>query len=154
MRILLLFALVAGATGNLSAQRDSTAVLRTSGAFFAVSVSSLQRSQAWYEQTFGLRVTLRPPPSNGVTALVLEGGGLMVELIGSDKSAPAQLDDPVGREGLFKVGVIVDNYDAVLQRIRDRGIPFDFGPFPGGNGQRPNFAIRDPDKTLIQFFGR
>jgi len=156
MRPMLLLAFAAGFATPLSAQPETaTAGLRTAGAFFAVSVGSLPVTQAWYEQTLGLRVVLRPPAGAGVSVVVLEGGGLMVELIESARSRPAPaVDDPLTRQGLFKVGVIIENYEAFLQRIRDRGIPFAFGPFPGGNGQRANFAVRDPSGTLLQFFAR
>ena len=155
MRLTLLLALAAGLTPRLSAQRDTaTVVVRTTGSFFAVSVGSMQATQAWYEHTLGLRVALRPPPSSGVSAVILEGDGLMVELIESERSAPAQGNDPITRQGLFKVGVIVENYEAVLQRLREQGVAFAFGPFPAGNGQRANFAVRDPSGTLLQFFAR
>jgi len=50
--------------------------------------------------------------------------------------------------------VIVSDFDAALAKLRERGVPLAFGPFPAKGNQRANFAIRDNAGNLIQFFGR
>src|SRR4051794_21666975 len=56
-----------------------------SGGFFALSVADLEATQTWYSQKLGLKVTMRPPKTSGATAVVLEGDGLIVELVQNDR---------------------------------------------------------------------
>lgn len=127
----------------------------TSGAFFALSVSNLEATRAWYVDTLGLSVVVQPPPYDGISALVLEGGGLIVELIHNPLAQPPRgVSEPTLTYGVFKAGLVVDDLDRTLARLRERGVPIALGPFPARNGQRANFAIRDNAGNLIQFFAR
>ena len=136
-----------------------SARLSASGSFFALSVPDLEESVRWYSEKLGLEVVLRPPRANQATVAVLEGNGLIVELIQHDDgraprgAAPGVLNQLLVH-GFFKAGVIVENLDEVLAMLRSRNVPLAFGPFPAGNGQRANFAIRDNAGNLIQFIGR
>jgi hypothetical protein len=56
--------------------------------------------------------------------------------------------------GIFKAGVVVDDYDVTLATLRARGVDIAIGPFPARNGQRANFIVRDNAGNFIQFFGR
>ena len=64
---------------------------RANGAFFALSVPDVAASARWYREKLGLRVILDPPKANGAKAVILEGGGLLVELIQHDQ-APVRHD--------------------------------------------------------------
>ena len=131
-------------------QSPPAPVFSTSGAYFALYVRDLEASRSWYVERLGLRVTLEPPAYNGIRALILEGGGLIVELLQDPKAQAA----PPPTMGFFKAGVIVEDYDATLARLRERGVTIALGPFPARNGQRANFLIRDNSGNLIQIFGR
>jgi catechol 2,3-dioxygenase-like lactoylglutathione lyase family enzyme len=127
----------------------------TSGAFFALSVSNLEATRAWYVEKLGLGVAMQPPPHEGVRALVLEGGGLIVEVIHNPLAQPPRaVSNPTLTYGVFKVGLVVDDLDSALARLRERGVPIALGPFPARDGQRANFAIHDNAGNLIQFFAR
>lgn len=127
----------------------------TSGAFFALSVANLEATRAWYVEKLGLGVVMQPPPFEGVSALVLEGGGLIVELIHHPLAQPPRaVASPTLTHGVFKVGLVVDDLDSTLARLRERGVPIVLGPFPARDGQRANFAVRDHAGNLIQFFAR
>ena len=54
----------------------------------------------------------------------------------------------------FKAGIIVDDLDATLARLRERGVPIASGPFPARDGQRANATIRDNAGNFIQLFER
>jgi catechol 2,3-dioxygenase-like lactoylglutathione lyase family enzyme len=128
---------------------------RTTGAFFALSVPDLEASRDWYMEKLGLAVVLEPPPYQDIRTLVLEGGGLTVELIHSRSAQPTPGGgDPTQRHGFFKAGVFVGDLDHTLARLRERGVSVAFGPFPSKDGQPANVAIRDNAGNLIQFFGR
>jgi catechol 2,3-dioxygenase-like lactoylglutathione lyase family enzyme len=124
------------------------------GAFFAVSVADLEASSEWYSEKLGLRVVLNVPRTDGVAVMVLEGGGLTVELVqhANAQAAPCNQTDPALCHGLFKVGVVVKDLDKTLQKLGERGVPVAFGPFPAQGNQRANAIIRDRSGNLIQLF--
>ena len=137
------------------ASAESGAVISTSGAFFALSVADLDASRKWYEDTLGLKVTMQPPVTNGVAVVVLEGGGLMVELVHDPQATASQRSaNPTGVHGFFKAGIVIEDFDATLIRLRARGVNLAFGPFPARGGQRANFGITDNAGNLIQVFGQ
>jgi catechol 2,3-dioxygenase-like lactoylglutathione lyase family enzyme len=132
--------------------------LATRGAFFALSVADVNASARWYAEKLGLKVTLSPPKEAHGQVVVLEGGGLIVELIQTDQAMPLAklsppVDDPFKIHGFFKAGVIVEDYDATLATLKERGVPMAYGPFTPKEGRR-NFIISDNAGNLIQFFAK
>ena len=122
------------------------------GAFFALSVSDIQASSRWYAEKFGLKVTMNVPASNSPAVAILEGGGLIVELI-HHADATASGKDPVLSQGFFKAGFLVQDFDRALATLRERGVEIAYGPFPKRADQRANVTIRDNAGNLIQLFG-
>lgn len=132
---------------------DSAAIEpRATGAFFALNVPDLEASVAWYSEALGLEVTKRVPARDGIAVAVLEGWGLIVELI-EQSGASGRVSASSPAHGLFKAGVLVDDFDAMLRRLEARGVEIAFGPFPPREGQRANVIVRDNAGNLIQFFG-
>ena len=70
------------------------------GAFIALSVPDVAASARWYREKLGLRVVLEPPKSGEATAIILEGGGLLVELIQHDGAKPLGTVAPAVRGNL------------------------------------------------------
>jgi len=122
------------------------------GAYFALSVADIQASSRWYAEKFGLKVTLNVPASNTPAVIVLEGGGLIVELI-QHADAKASGKDPVLSHGFFKAGFLVQDFDRALATLRERGVEIAYGPFPRKPDQRANVIIKDNAGNLIQVFG-
>jgi len=139
--------LVALASPSLAKEKPQPFKLLT-GAFFAVSVPNLAESVQWYSEKLGLAVSLETS-GGGVDIRVLEGGGLIVELI-HDPAAP-----PPGaaRQGIFKAGFIVKDFDRTVEELRARNVSIAFGPFPASNSQRANLILRDNAGNLVQIFG-
>jgi catechol 2,3-dioxygenase-like lactoylglutathione lyase family enzyme len=140
-------------------QATPAPVATTTGAFFALSVGDLAASVRWYREKLGLSVVMEAPKTGGGQATVLEGGGLIVELVAQDEAQPLSRVAPTVRgnlyiHGIFKAGVIVDDYEKTLATIRERQIPIAIGPFPARDGQRANFIIRDNAGNYIQFFSK
>jgi catechol 2,3-dioxygenase-like lactoylglutathione lyase family enzyme len=130
----------------------------TTGAFFALSVADLAASTAWYTEKFGLRTVTSASQDNASFAL-LEGSGLIVELVQLRDAVPLAKAAPSarGRElihGLFKAGIVVDDFDALVAGLKTRGIEVAYGPFAKQATQRANVIVRDNAGNLIQFFGR
>jgi catechol 2,3-dioxygenase-like lactoylglutathione lyase family enzyme len=132
----------------------------TTGAFFALSVADARASAKWYQDKLGLAIVMDAPKQDRNTVIVLEGGGLVVELIQNDDAKPLASVAPATQGngflvyGMVKTGVVVSDFDATLAKLRERGVPLAFGPFPAKGNQRANFAIRDNAGNLIQVFGR
>ena len=136
-----------------------TPAMSTSGAFIALSVADLEASGRWYAEKLGLRVVMHVPRAEKAAVTVLEGSGLIVELIQHDDALPLSAAAPAVKatflvHGIFKAGVIVDRYEETLATLRARGVEFAMGPFPARAGQRANVIIRDNFGNMIQIFGK
>ena len=134
-------------------------VATITGSFFALSVADVKASAEWYANAFGLKTVMPASRSGKTTVTVLEGGGLIVELIQHDDALPMAKAAPTVTEprlvhGLFKAGFIVDDFDKTLAALKARHIEIAFGPFPARPGQRANVIVRDNAGNLIQIFGR
>jgi catechol 2,3-dioxygenase-like lactoylglutathione lyase family enzyme len=133
--------------------------LAATGAYFALSVADLGASTRWYSEKLGLRVVMQLPRQNKTAVTVLEGGGLIVELIQHEDARPLSAvapgtRDPLLVHGVFKVGVIVADYPATLGTLKARGVEIAYGPFPARGDQRANVIVRDNAGNLIQLFAR
>ena len=128
-------------------------VLTTTGAFFALSVADLDASARWYSEKLGLTVVMRVPKQDKAAETVLEGGGLIVELLQLDDAAPAGRDASLVH-GFFKTGVMVENFEQALATLRARQVEIAFGPFPAKPGQRANVIVHDNAGNLLQIFGK
>ena len=157
MRIAVLCALFALGMGTQTLAATEPARISGSGAFLAVSVLDLDASARWYSEKLGLKVVMRVPKTDGTAVTVLEGEGLIVELIQRDGaislSSIAPGKDRTLVQGLFKAGVIVEDFDKTVAMLRARAVEIAFGPFPKKPDQRANVCIRDNAGNLIQFFG-
>src|SRR5262245_19741805 len=108
---------------------------RAIGAFLAVSVADLDASARWYAEALGLRVVLRTPKHDKSAAVVLEGPGLIVELIKHDESVPLRTAAPpvtnnILVQGIVKAGAIVEDFDGLVATLRARNVRIAFGPYP------------------------
>jgi len=129
------------------------------GAFLALSVADIEASVAWYRDKLGLDVVQRPPKFQTGTVVILEGGGLIVELLQLDDGVPLRVAAPSIAQahrihGVFKAGLIVDDLDRTIEVLRARGVEIAMGPFPARDGQRANAIVKDNAGNLIQFFGK
>lgn len=148
---LLVVLAVSTSTFGQDAQPARPPDIAVRGAFFALNVTDLEASVNWYAAKLGLAVTMRAAKGDAPAVAVLEGGGLIVELVeqvGGARSGPSG-----SSPGHFKAGVIVGDLDDVMKLLKARGVDIAFGPFPARAGQRANVIIRDNAGNLIQLFG-
>ncbi len=134
-------------------------VVTASGAFFAMSVPDVQASSRWYSEKLGLHVVMQLPKRDKVAVVVLEGGGLIVELIQDDDASPLPEAAPRVKEntlvhGIFKAGAVIADFDRTVATLRERGVEVAYGPYPAKADQRANIIIRDNAGNLIQLFGQ
>lgn len=131
---------------------------KTQGAFFAVSVADVDVSARWYAEKFGMKVVMQPPERGGTRMVALEGGGLLVELIDDSQAVPLRTAAPaIERDyrvhGIFKSGIVVEDWDRLVATLKARDVPIAIGPFAASTEQRANLIIRDNEGNYIQFFG-
>lgn len=148
----------AGPVPSTQASPASRPIVTASGAFFAMSVPDVQASSRWYSEKLGLHVVMQLPKRDKVAVVVLEGGGLIVELIENDDAAPLgqvapRVKDNTLVHGIFKAGAIVADFDRTVATLRARGVEVAYGPYPARPDQRANVIIRDNAGNLIQLFG-
>jgi len=123
-----------------------------------MSVPDVQASSRWYSEKLGVHVVMQPPKQDKIAVVVLEGGGLIVELIQKDDAMPLpqvapRIDDNTLVHGIFKAGAIIADFDRTVETLRKRGVEVAFGPYPARPDQRANVIIRDNGGNLIQLFG-
>ena len=146
-------------TTPIASSQTAEPPFTATGAFIALSVPDVAASARWYREKLGLRVVLEPPKSGEATAVILEGSGLLVELVQHDAAKPLGTVAPGVRgnifvHGYFKAGLIVEDFDRTIAALRARNIEIAFGPYPKSATQRANAIIRDNAGNLIQFLGR
>ncbi len=141
--------------------QQPTPALSTSHTFFAVSVADAEASARWYTEKLGLTVKTRVPRNDGTKSamVLLQGGGLTVEIVQHDEAVPLRnfIPEPRGSlyvHGIFKVGVAVGNFDSAIATLRARGVSIPIGPFPKRPDQPANAIIKDGDGNYIQIFGK
>ena len=159
MKTIYLLALLTAPTLASAQTATSAPAATVNGAFFALSVADLETSAKWYADKLGLKVTMRPPKQNQSSVAILEGGGLIVELIQHDDAV--SLTKALGSakpshlvHGISKVGIVVDDFDGTLATLRARGVEVFLGPYPARSGQRANVIVKDNAGNLIQLFGK
>ena len=155
---ILLVAIPTVAASQASPPTSPPPLATTRGAFIGVSVADLDASIRWYTQKLGLTVVMRPPKIEKSTAVVLEGAGLIVELMHHDDAVALKTAAPaIARNylvhGIFKAGIIVDDFDKAIAELRARNIPIAIGPFAATAEQRANAIIRDNEGNYIQVIG-
>jgi catechol 2,3-dioxygenase-like lactoylglutathione lyase family enzyme len=158
--LLLAWLATASLSGAGTSGSDSgTPAMSVAGAFFALSVPDVRASAKWYAEKLGLSVVMDQPRQAGAAVIVLEGGGLSVELIQHDDASPrpgkaSGLESRVLEHGVFKVGVVVADLEQALSTLRRRGVPILLGPYPARGRQKANAIVQDNAGNLIQIFGR
>lgn len=131
-------------------------VATVNGAFFALSVADLNASAKWYSEKLGLTIVTRGDgdksgPIGGF--VILEGGGLIVELLKHAAAAPRSSNGPDAVQGFFKAGAIVADFDRTVTMLRARGVEIVVGPFAARETARANVIFKDNAGNLIQLFG-
>lgn len=157
---MLLVPLLAFAPGCASAPSPAAANgPAVSAAFFALSVSDVDRVAAWYVEHLGFRQELesdrRPQGPRGVI-LVREGARL--ELLQFSSARPRAGWGMSGEahevHGILKIGFEVRDLDALFAALQSGRVE-QFFPIvrPPGSSLR-TFGVKDPDGNIVQFFGR
>jgi Glyoxalase/Bleomycin resistance protein/Dioxygenase superfamily len=126
--------------------------------FFALSVKDLDASVKWYSETLQLTPT-RLPPTPQAKAAILQGGGLIVELVEHSEAFDLETRLPELQKrylahGLFKVGFFVSDLDATVKRLKSRGAAFRGELFTDEILGARSILLLDNSQNVIQLFER
>ena len=127
------------------------------GSFFALSVTDLTATSAWYQQKLGFRkIKQGASPDGKARTIILERDGAVLELIQHQQAVNGSSVMKGYKtylvHGIFKVGFIVDDLDRTLQRLKASGVPVANGPYTDEAMHMRTFMIRDNEGNYIQFF--
>jgi catechol-2,3-dioxygenase len=130
------------------------------GAFFALSVADISVMKQWYQDNLGLKVLSSGEAPNQIAKFaILEGDGILIEMIQhskaqSRKTAAPSVNDAVQIHGIFKIGLLVGDLDAVYTGLKKRNITIAYDLMRAKDVPMRSFSVRDPEGNLVQFFGK
>ena len=106
-----------------------------------------------------MKVAAHPPKQSGNEVIVLQGSGLTVELIRADAAVPIaslgpKTADAFAVYGFVKGGILVDDFNATMEALREKNVAIAYGPFPERPDQKANVIIKDNAGNLIQILAR
>jgi len=132
------------------------AFIEPSGSFFALSVKDLTATAAWYQQRLGFKQVKQGAARDGKSrSIVLDRDGVVLELIhhkdAVDGSKLRKDYKPYLIYGVFKIGLIVQDADHTLQRLKENGVQIANGPWTDQELHMRSFFIRDNEGNIIQF---
>ena len=103
-------------TALLATWPGAALAANVNGSYFAVIVSDVDASAAWYRSVLGLQTVSRLSKDGEYDIVNLHGPGIFVELL----ELPAALGRPAGDiQGPFKVGMLVDDLPAFVAGLPD-----------------------------------
>lgn len=118
---------------------------RPDGSFFAVIVSDVETSAAWYRDTLGLETVNRLADGQDYDVILLAGPGLFVELLQLTEAASR----PEGyTQGLFKTGFQVPDIKAFVEALPESVVVPDI--IEDERNAVSFLQLRDPDGNIVQ----
>jgi len=118
-----------------------------------MTVSSIDRSLAFYVDLLGLKLIDRRPGTRGDEVCFVEAGqGCMLELIGPSTGALIAEDVAAGRAGLWHLTFRVDDVDSMAAAVAAAGGELVEGPRDAHNRTiaRRVVFFRDPDGIIVE----
>ncbi len=108
-----------------------------------LTVADLDASLAFYTEVVGLSVDRRMKPSPEMELAFLGSGETKLELI-RDTRAPAS-----GMGGAISIGFEVESLDAMVEKLKAKGVAVHSGPFQPNPHIRYLFVL-DPNGLKVQ----
>lgn len=124
---------------------STQAYAQVAGSYFAVIVSDMNASAAWYSEVFGLKEQSRLQQEGRFDIVNLAGEGIAVELLDLE-SATSRPEGYI--TGPFKVGLLVADLEEFVRGLPD-GIERPEIVDDERNSLRM-IQLRDPDNNIVQ----
>jgi len=160
--LFLIIALFLFITSNAVAQNEQkdAKTAKTTGAFFALSVADVDVLGKWYQDKLGFKVIASGEAPNKIAKFaILQTDGALIEMIQHRDAKPMSVVAPTVKaahqiHGIFKIGMLVDDLDAVYKSLKDKQVAIAYDLMPAKDVPLRSFAVRDGEGNLIQFFGK
>jgi hypothetical protein len=113
----------------------------------------------WYQEKLGFRVVTQGEAPNKIGKFaILEGDGAIIEIVQHAQakprsSIPIDVKTPHFIHGIFKIGMVVKNLDAVYQEVRKRSVTIMHDLMSAKDISLRTFIVLDIEGNMIQFFG-
>ena len=128
----------------------------------SINVANFEQAMIWYQEKLGFTadVSWRVEALNGKRLAYLSLGDTVIELVAADEGGvglePAKsFPEHFGRTGFGHLCFIVENVDAALATLRQRGVPTfvhaETYALDGTPYQRRVGFIQDPEGNVIEF---
>ena len=124
----------------------------------AISVSDLDRTVAWYGETFGFtEVGRSDKPDLGARVALLRLGDHLIEVFAPYEPLPlpegeSRLRSSLQRLGTKHMALVVDDVVAAYEQLKVRGVDLETEVVAGRTSKY--FFCRDPDGILIEVIQR
>lgn len=128
--------------------------------FAALSVRDAEASAAWYERVLGFSAVRRiDMPERGARIVLMRTENAFLELVEHAAArSPAEIDPTIDKiyllRGVFKLGLLVDDLAATLDRLGALDVPLRGIVFTEPDNSFRSAQIEDPDGIVIQLFER
>lgn len=132
---------------------------KLNGAFFALSVASVDTVAEWYSVNLGFSIDRKGQlVKDGPKFAILSRPGALIELAQFKNSKSRSSIGFPGAEaqdiyGIFKIGFEIENLDEMYQLAKKRGLNIFFPIVRPQNAPYRTFGIKDPENNIVQFFG-
>lgn len=160
LKILLIFVLIFVSASNFYAQSTAATTEKAKGVFFALSVKDVESAGKWYREKLGFRLIKSGEAPNKIAKFaLLETEGAVIELIQHRDAKPAPAETAANKNahlvhGIFKIGLIVDDLDALYRSLKEKGIEIAYELTAAKDIALRTFTVRDAESNLLQFFGK
>ncbi|GHN02154.1 hypothetical protein WSM22_36430 [Cytophagales bacterium WSM2-2] len=124
--------------------------------FFALTVSNVDSTSRWYEQTFSMKLVKEVKlKDNNLYVRILTNDFLLVELLQMDGTKSLRdCSIPKGdghlMRGLVKIGFYVPDLIVAEKYFRSMKVKFRYDPFDDKEMKVRAFLLEDPNGNLIQ----
>lgn len=128
----------------------------TNGAFYAISVRSMDEAIAWYTKNLGFKIESQGGNDQRKGALLSRPGAVLelAEFVGAiarEEVRPGLESHEI--HGIFKLGFITTDIEKTFELLAGDGVAIFFPIVTASDGSR-TFGIKDPEGNIIQFFGK
>ena len=125
------------------------------GAFFALSVADAPATARWYRDELGFKIVKDGEAPNKIAKFaLLQYENNVIEIIEHSAAKPSAVKNAFEAHGIFKIGFVVRDLDAVYARVKERKIAIAYDLMNAKDIPLRSFSIRDHAGNMIQFFGK
>ena len=128
--------------------------------FNAIIVSNADSSETWYSKVLDLKERNRYVlPERGIKQIILYSDKILLELIEIKSSYNPSIllenkEKGARLQGLTKMGFYVENLDEFHEKLVKLNVVFYGNTVKDPVSGDRTFLVYDPDKNIVQFFGK